>query len=97
MRADTLRAVGDILLAEGLADLTFVRAAQQAGVSRTTLYKWWPSIGQLGHIRADVDPRTVVDQLWGPSTTTCSSPTSITEELADRLLANLFDGIATDG
>lgn len=47
VRADALRAAGGILLAEGLADLTFDRVAQQAGVSRTTLHKWWPSIGAL--------------------------------------------------
>ena len=36
-----------MLLAEGSADLTFERVARQAGVSKTTLYKWWPSKGAL--------------------------------------------------
>jgi AcrR family transcriptional regulator len=42
-----LRAVGEVLLAEGIADLTFERVAREAGVSKTTLYKWWPSRGAL--------------------------------------------------
>ena len=47
VRADVLRAVGELLLTEGSADLTFERVARVAGVSKTTLYKWWPSKGAL--------------------------------------------------
>jgi AcrR family transcriptional regulator len=47
VRADVLRAVGELLLTEGSADLTFERVARLAGVSKTTLYKWWPSKGAL--------------------------------------------------
>ncbi|MFI6874091.1 TetR/AcrR family transcriptional regulator [Streptomyces sp. NPDC050400] len=47
VRADVLRTVGDLLLAEGTGDLTFERVAKAAGVSKTTLYKWWPSKGAL--------------------------------------------------
>ncbi|MGV9536619.1 TetR/AcrR family transcriptional regulator C-terminal ligand-binding domain-containing protein [Streptosporangium sandarakinum] len=47
VRADVLRAVGDLVLTEGMADLTFERVARLAGVSKTTLYKWWPSRGAL--------------------------------------------------
>jgi AcrR family transcriptional regulator len=47
VRADVLRAVGELLLTEGSADLTFERVARQSGVSKTTLYKWWPSRGAL--------------------------------------------------
>lgn len=47
VRADVLRAVGDLLLTEGIADLTFERVARLSGVSKTTLYKWWPSKGAL--------------------------------------------------
>lgn len=47
VRADVLRTVGEILLAEGIADLTFERVARLSGVSKTTLYKWWPSKGAL--------------------------------------------------
>jgi AcrR family transcriptional regulator len=47
VRADVLHTVGEILLDGGLADLTFERVAREAGVSKTTLYKWWPSSGVL--------------------------------------------------
>ncbi|MPZ28633.1 MAG: TetR family transcriptional regulator [Micromonosporaceae bacterium] len=47
VRADVLRTVGDLLLAEGVADLTFERVARLSGVSKTTLYRWWPSKGAL--------------------------------------------------
>ncbi|WP_165401527.1 TetR-like C-terminal domain-containing protein [Herbihabitans rhizosphaerae] len=47
VRADVLRTVGEVLLAEGSADLTFERVARLSGVSKTTLYKWWPSKGAL--------------------------------------------------
>lgn len=47
VRADVLRTVGALLLSEGSADLTFERIARLAGVSKTTLYKWWPSKGAL--------------------------------------------------
>lgn len=39
--------MGTILLGEGSAELTFERVAREAGVSKTTLYKWWPSKGAL--------------------------------------------------
>lgn len=42
-----LRTVGALLLSEGSADLTFERVSRAAGVSKTTLYKWWPSKGAL--------------------------------------------------
>lgn len=47
VRADVLETVGALLLSEGIADLTFERVARDAGVSKTTLYKWWPSKGAL--------------------------------------------------
>ncbi|MER5793720.1 TetR/AcrR family transcriptional regulator C-terminal ligand-binding domain-containing protein [Streptomyces sp. NPDC001980] len=47
VRADVLHTVGELLLGEGIADLTFERVARASGVSKTTLYKWWPSRGAL--------------------------------------------------
>lgn len=47
VRADVLRTVGQILLGDGIAELTFERVAREAAVSKTTLYKWWPSRGAL--------------------------------------------------
>jgi AcrR family transcriptional regulator len=47
VRSDVLRTVGQILMTDGSADLTFERVAREAKVSKTTLYKWWPSRGAL--------------------------------------------------
>jgi AcrR family transcriptional regulator len=47
VRADVLGVVGDILLREGIAELTFERVARLSGVSKTTIYKWWPTPGVL--------------------------------------------------
>lgn len=47
VRADVLKTVGDILLTDGLARFTIDRVAQESGVSKTTIYKWWPSKGAL--------------------------------------------------
>ncbi|WP_127571097.1 TetR-like C-terminal domain-containing protein [Georgenia faecalis] len=55
VRADVLRTVGDLVLREGVVDLTFERVARLSGVSKTTLYKWWPSRGALaldGYVHA---------------------------------------------
>ncbi|QEW00333.1 TetR family transcriptional regulator [Microbacterium caowuchunii] len=47
VRADVLAAAGRILLEDGLTAVTFERVAKEAGASKTTLYKWWPSPGAL--------------------------------------------------
>ncbi|MFF9815011.1 TetR/AcrR family transcriptional regulator C-terminal ligand-binding domain-containing protein [Streptomyces sp. NPDC014006] len=47
VRADALAAAGTLLLREGMAAFTMERVAQEAAVSKTTLYKWWPSRGTL--------------------------------------------------
>ncbi|MFF9105143.1 TetR/AcrR family transcriptional regulator [Streptomyces rubrogriseus] len=47
VRADVLRAVEELLWSEGSTAVTYESVARQAGVSKTTLYKWWPSKGAL--------------------------------------------------
>lgn len=47
VRQDVYSAVGPILLNEGMGQLSFERVAREAGVSKTTLYRWWPSLGVL--------------------------------------------------
>ncbi|MCG5471707.1 TetR/AcrR family transcriptional regulator [Micromonospora sp. LAH09] len=47
VRAEILTAAGDLLLAEGMAGFTIEKVAAQAGASRMTIYKWWPSKGAL--------------------------------------------------
>lgn len=47
VRAAVLEAAGRILLRDGLRAVTFDRVATEAGSSKMTLYKWWPSPGAL--------------------------------------------------
>ncbi len=47
VRSEVLAAAAGVLLAEGIAAVTFERVAQESGASKTTLYKWWPSPGAL--------------------------------------------------
>ena len=47
VRAGVLAAAGRILLEEGIQAATFDRVAKEAGASKMTLYKWWPSPGAL--------------------------------------------------
>jgi AcrR family transcriptional regulator len=47
VRAAVLTAAGRILLRDGMQAVTFDRVAAEAGSSKTTLYKWWPSPGAL--------------------------------------------------
>jgi AcrR family transcriptional regulator len=47
VRAGVLDAAGRILMSDGLAAVTFDRVAAEAGSSKMTLYKWWPSPGAL--------------------------------------------------
>ena len=47
VRASVLAAAGRLLLREGLRAVTFDRVAKEAGSSKVTLYKWWPSPGAL--------------------------------------------------
>ncbi|MGO3884802.1 MAG: TetR/AcrR family transcriptional regulator C-terminal ligand-binding domain-containing protein [Mycetocola sp.] len=47
VRADVLSATGTLLFEYGMQTITFERIAQESGVSKTTLYKWWPSPGAI--------------------------------------------------
>ena len=47
VRQATLEAAAELLLFEGLSKVTFDKVAARAGVSKMTLYKWWPSPGIL--------------------------------------------------
>ncbi|MGN9909929.1 TetR/AcrR family transcriptional regulator C-terminal ligand-binding domain-containing protein [Phytohabitans sp. LJ34] len=47
VRTAVLAAAGRILLRDGMRAVTFDRVATEAGASKMTLYKWWPSPGAL--------------------------------------------------
>ncbi|SNT17898.1 DNA-binding transcriptional regulator, AcrR family [Rhodococcoides kyotonense] len=49
MRAAVLKAAADRLVDSGFASITFDKVAAQAGTSKMTLYKWWPSPGALAY------------------------------------------------
>jgi len=47
VRDGILAAAGAVLMNEGMAAFTIERVAAEAGASKTTIYKWWPSKGAL--------------------------------------------------
>jgi AcrR family transcriptional regulator len=47
VRSAALAAAADLLFRDGISAVTHERVASLAGVSKTTLYKWWPSAGAL--------------------------------------------------
>lgn len=47
VRRDVLAAVADLLFTEGMAGFTIDKVAARSGVSKVTIYKWWPSKGAL--------------------------------------------------
>ncbi|KQX65062.1 MULTISPECIES: TetR/AcrR family transcriptional regulator [unclassified Streptomyces] len=47
VRTDVLDAAGALLLDRGMGTFTIEAVAERAGVSKTTIYKWWPSKGAL--------------------------------------------------
>ncbi|MEV5651130.1 TetR/AcrR family transcriptional regulator [Nocardia sp. NPDC052254] len=47
VRADAVAAAGELLFESGMGAFTIEAVAEKAGVSKTTLYKWWPSKGAL--------------------------------------------------
>lgn len=63
VRKAILGAAGAMLFDGGLAGLTFDKVAQRAGVSKMTLYKWWPSPGALAFeaYSVAVGPRLAFD------------------------------------
>lgn len=61
VRAAVLAAAGRILLRDGMQAVTFDRVATEAGASKTTLYKWWPSPGALAAEAYFTQSRPVLD------------------------------------
>lgn len=46
-RLAVLEAAADLLIEEGLATTTIEAVAARAGVSKVTIYKWWPTRGSV--------------------------------------------------
>lgn len=102
VRADALHTVGHILLREGLANLTFERVARQSGVSKTTLYRWWPSVGALAlesyfhSVEVTLSFPDTGDIRADITTQLRSFVTLMTETPAGRLLTELIGQSQTD-
>ncbi|MCK2215625.1 TetR/AcrR family transcriptional regulator [Actinomadura sp. ATCC 31491] len=47
VRRAAVAAATELLFEEGIRNVTFEKVAARAGVSKVTLYKWWPSPGSL--------------------------------------------------
>lgn len=47
VHAAALSAAADLLFGHGIDAVTHERVAARAGVSKTTLYKWWPTVGAI--------------------------------------------------
>jgi len=47
VRAEVLEATATLMFDDGLRAVSFDRVASRAAVSKTTIYKWWPSPGSL--------------------------------------------------
>ncbi|GAA2016459.1 TetR-like C-terminal domain-containing protein [Microbacterium ulmi] len=102
VRADVLSAVGELLLAEGLTDFTIERVARLSGVSKTTIYKWWPSRGALaldGYFHA-VEPTLAFPDTGDIRADLTSQLHAfgrlVGETPAGRLLAELIGAAQTD-
>ncbi|MBU8812594.1 TetR/AcrR family transcriptional regulator [Mycolicibacterium goodii] len=47
VRRDVLTAAAELLFTAGMAGFTIDKVAARSGVSKVTIYKWWPSKGAL--------------------------------------------------
>lgn len=102
VRAAVLDAAGRLLMTEGMGAFTIERVATLAGVSRMTIYKWWPSKGALA---LDGYSATVQDAL--AFTDTGDVEADLTEQItafvrlltgtrAGRVVAELIGQAQTD-
>jgi hypothetical protein len=77
-----LTAAGNLLLAEGMTGFTIEKVAAHANAIAR------------GQLRADIDPETIVDQLWGACYHRLLLPDQpLTEDFAHALVDNLIRGL----
>nr|WP_253267687.1 TetR/AcrR family transcriptional regulator [Streptomyces asoensis] len=102
MRADVLDAAGGLLLDRGMGTFTIEAVAGRAGVSKTTIYKWWPSKGALAldgyfHVVEAVLAFPDSDDVEADLTTQLRAFVRIlTETPAGRVIAELIGQAQTD-
>lgn len=102
MREAILDAAGDLLLTAGATSFTIERLASQAGVSKMTIYKWWPSKGALaldGYFHA-VSPALAFPDSGDVVTDLTDQITAfvrlVTQTPAGRVIAELIGMAQTD-
>lgn len=102
VRADVLRTVARLLLTDGLTGFTIERVARESSVSKTTIYKWWPSRGALaldGYFHA-VEPALAFHDTADIRTDLTSQLHAFGHLIADtpagRILAELIGAAQTD-
>jgi AcrR family transcriptional regulator len=97
-----LEATAALLFTEGMATVTFERVAASAGVSKTTLYKWWPSVGALAveayfdHVREVLEFPDSGDIHEDVRSQLRSFVTLLTAGGAGRVIADLIGAAQTD-
>jgi AcrR family transcriptional regulator len=93
-----LTSAGRLLLAEGMAAFTIERVAADAGVSRVTIYKWWPSKGALA---LDGFLHVVQDEIAYPDTgdlraDLIAQVTSLVRLFRDTAAARVLTGLLAE-
>ncbi|WP_406010886.1 TetR/AcrR family transcriptional regulator [Streptomyces sp. NBC_00637] len=102
VRADVLDAAGGLLLDRGMATFTIEAVAERAGVSKTTIYKWWPSKGALAldgyfHVVESALAFPDGDDLEADLTAQLHAfVRTVTETPAGRVIAELIGQAQTD-
>ncbi|WP_072805216.1 TetR/AcrR family transcriptional regulator [Rhodococcoides yunnanense] len=102
VRAAALRAASDILFESGMAAITFEKVASKAGVSKMTLYKWWPSPGALAYEAYSVAVEDTLafedtgDIIVDLKTQLRAFVSLLTTDRAGRVIAELIGAAQTD-
>lgn len=102
VRRDVLDATAALLFDEGMAALSYERVAATAGASKTTLYKWWPSIGALAaeayfdRVRPVLEFPDTGDLRHDVSTQLQAFVTLMTTTTAGRVVGELVGAAQTD-
>jgi AcrR family transcriptional regulator len=102
VRRGVLDATAALLFDEGMDALSYERVAATAGSSKTTLYKWWPSIGALAaeayfdRVRPVLEFPDTGDIRRDVTTQLHAFVTLLTTTTAGRVVAELVGAAQTD-
>jgi len=90
------RVIGELIgQAQSDSELKAAYLDRYSGLRRAQAVAAMTAAKQRGQLRADLDPETIVDQLWGACYHRLLLPDQpLTDEFVDALVDNLFRGIA---